>query len=218
MLADLGPGLGVSIGPTPALGLVTGLHVPGAVGIVRPRPALGVVPGVAQWVEQPFMARWGDVERPPAGQLDAGGDRMDVRRPVVVAVQHRAGGVLVGLQAGKRRGLPLLEDLSDLVGGGLVLGRPRDDPAGVAPLVRAAVGDLGNHAGVAAQHRDLGSRLVFVVVAAQQVAHGAGGAALAVLQELDMHSTSSPWSSGSYRGSSASRCSSRWIAASSASR
>tara|TARA_B100001105_G_C22398966_1_gene448262 strand:+ start:4426 stop:4809 length:384 start_codon:yes stop_codon:yes gene_type:complete len=63
MLADLAPGLGVSIRPTPALGLVTGLHIPRSVGIVRPRPAHTVIPGVAQRIKQSLMARGGDIQR-----------------------------------------------------------------------------------------------------------------------------------------------------------
>lgn len=47
VLGDLGPGLRVSVGPATALGLMTGLHVPGAVGIIGTRPALGVVPRIA---------------------------------------------------------------------------------------------------------------------------------------------------------------------------
>lgn len=218
MLADLGPGLRVPVGPAPVR-LVSGLHVPRPVGIVGACPAPFVVPGVAQRVEQPLVARGRDIERTAARQLHTGRQRMDVRRPVGLAVQDGTGGVLVGLQAGKRRGLPLVEDLGDLLVTRLVLRRPRDDAGRIPPLVRAAVGDLGDQVRVAAQYRDLGAFLAPMVTILEQIPHSAAGAALAVAQELDVHgSTSWPWSSGSYRGSSASRCSSRWIAASSASR
>ncbi len=105
---------------------------------------------------------------------------MDVRRPVVVTVQHGAGGVLVGIQAGKRRGLPLLEDLLDLLRGGLVLGRPRDNARCIAPLVRTGVGDLGDQVRITAQHGHLGTALALVVALLEQIPQGTAGAALAV--------------------------------------
>lgn len=184
---DLLPGPGVSIGPTPALDLVAGLHVPGALGIIWPRPALAVVPVVAQRVEQPFMARWGDVERLPAAQLDAGGQRVDVYPAIRFAVQHRAAGVLIGIEARERRRLPIVDDLVDLLRGRGVVRCPGDDAGRVAPLVRAGVGHLSDEMRVAAQHRDLLASLAVVVVAAQQVAHGTASAALPVSEKPDMH-------------------------------
>jgi len=75
---------------------MAGLYVPRPVGIVGPRPALGVVPGIAQRVKEFFVPGWGDVECPPASQLNSRGDGVDVRRAVVVTVQHGACRVLVG--------------------------------------------------------------------------------------------------------------------------
>lgn len=84
--------------------------------------------------------------------------------------------------------------------------------------MRTGIRDLSDQVGIAAQYGDLSATFAGVVVFLEEVTHRAGGAPLTMLQELDVHgSTSSPWSSGSYRGSSASRCSSRWMAASSAS-
>lgn len=105
---------------------------------------------------------------------------MNVRRPIVVTVQHGTAGVLVGVEAGKRRGLPLLEDLLDLLRGGLVLGRPRDNAGRIAPLVRAGVGDLGDQVRITTQHRHLGAALALVVALLEQIPHGTAGAALAV--------------------------------------
>nr|WP_262488975.1 hypothetical protein [Halomonas sp. ANAO-440] len=123
---------------------------------------------------------------------------MDMRRAIIVAVQHRTGGVLVGLQARECRGLPLLEDGLDLGGRGVVLGRPGDDAGGVAPLVRTAVGDLGDQVRVAAQHGDLGSPIAVMVMLLEQIAHRTGGAALTMAEKFQVHgSTSWPWTSGS---------------------
>lgn len=198
--------------------LMSGLHVPHPVGIVGPRPTLGVVPGVTQRVEQPFMPWWSDVERLSRGQLDARGDRMDVRGAVVVTVQHRAGGVLVGGETRECRVFPLFYNGIYLVRSGVVVRCPSDHPAGVAPLVGGGIRHLGDQVRIPAQHGDLGPHLARVVVLLQEITHRAGGAPLTMAQKFDMHLYASlPWSSGSYRGSSASRCSSRWIAASSAS-
>ena len=176
---------------------MAGLHVPGAVGIIRTRPAFGVVPGVTQRVEGLFMP-WGrNIERPPGGQFDAGGQGVDVGGAIIVTVQHGTSGVLIRLQASERRGLPLLEDLSDLVGGGLVLGRPSDDAARVAPLVWAAVRDLGDQVRITAQYRHLGTALALVVALLEQIAHRAARGPLPVAQELDVHGASVPSSSGS---------------------
>lgn len=122
---------------------------------------------------------------------------MNVRGTVVVTVQHGTAGVLVGVEAGKRRGLPLLDDLLDLLRGGLVLGRPRDDAGRIAPLVRTGIGDLGDQVRVAAQDRDLGAFLALVVARLEQIPHGTAGAALAVGQKLYVHGASVPSSSGS---------------------
>jgi len=176
--------------------LVAGLHVPGALGVVRPRPALGVVPGIPQRVEGLFMPWRGDVQRPPGGQLDASGERVDVRSAVVVTMQYGTAGILVGVEAGERSGLPLLENLSDLVGSRLVLGRPRDDAARIAPLVRTRVRHQGDQVRVAPQHRHLGTSLALVVALLKQITYRATCRALAMAQELDVHSTSLPWSSG----------------------
>lgn len=105
---------------------------------------------------------------------------MDVRRPVVVTVQHGTAGVLVGVEASERRGLPLLDDLLDLLRGGLVLGRPRDDAARIAPLVRTCVRHLGDQVRVTAQHRHLGTALALVVALLEQIPHGTAGATLTV--------------------------------------
>jgi hypothetical protein len=192
------------VGAAPVL-LVAGLYVPGAVGVVRPCPALFVVPAIAQRVEQPFMAGGRDVQRSPGGQLDAGGQGVDVGSAVVLAVQHGAGGVLIGIQPCKRRGLPLLDDLFDLLRRRLVVGCPGDDAGRIAPLVGAGVGHLGHHVRVTAQYRHLGAFLASMVMAAQQVANGTACAALPMSQKLYVHGASVPSSSGSYRGSSASR-------------
>lgn len=133
------------------------------------------------------MTRRSDVQRPAAGQLNAGGNRVDVRHTVVVTVQDSAGGVLVGLQARERSRLPLLDDLSDLGGRGVILRCPGDDATGVAPLVGARVCDLGDHAGVAAQHRDLGTAFAVVVTLLEEIANGGDGAPLAMAQKFDMH-------------------------------
>lgn len=159
---------------------VARLHVPGAVGGVRPCPSLGVVPTVAQGVEGLFVPWWGDIQRLAGGQLDAGRQRVDVRGAVVVTVQYGTAGVLVGGEAGKRRGLPLLDDLLDLLRGGLVFGRPRDDAGRIAPLVGAGVGDLGDQVRITAQHRHLGTARALVVALLEQIPHGTAGAALAV--------------------------------------
>lgn len=184
------------VGAAPVL-LVAGLYVPGAVGVVRPCPALFVVPAITQRVEQPFMAGGRDVQRPPGSQLDAGGQGVDVGSAVILAVQHGAGGVLVSIQPGERRGLPLLYNLLDLLRRRLVVGCPGDDAGRITPLVRAGVGHLGDHVRVATQYRHLGAFLASMVVTAQQVAHGTACAALPVAQELYVHGASVPSSSES---------------------
>lgn len=196
MRGDLGAVPGMPVGAAPVL-LVAGLYVPGAVGVVRPCPALFVVPAIAQRVEQPFMAGGRDIQRPPGGQLDAGGQGVDVGSAVVLAVQHGACRVLVSIQPGKRRGFPLLDDLFDLLRRRLVVGCPGDDAGRITPLVGAGVGHLGDHVRVATQYRHLGAFLASMVVTAQQVAHGTACAALPVAQELYVHGASVPSSSGS---------------------
>ncbi len=198
--------------------LMAGLYVPAAVGIVGTRPALRVVPGVTQRVKEFLVPGWGDVECPPASQLNSRGDGVNMRGAVVVTVQHGAGGVLIGSKSGERGALPLFYNGIYLVRSGVVARCPGDHPAGVAPLVGRGIRHLGDQVGITTQHGDLGSHLARVVMLLEEITHRAGGAPLAMLQELDMHdSTSSPWSSEAYRGSSARRCSSRWMAASSAS-
>ncbi len=132
----------------------------------------------------------GNVQCPPGGQLDTGGQRVDVRCAVGGAVQNRAGGVLVGLQARECSRLPLLDDLGDLGGRGVVLGCPRDDAGCIAPLVRTGICHLGDQVWIAAQHRDLSPPVTVVVTLLKQVAHRAGGAALAMAQKFDMHANS----------------------------
>lgn len=176
---------------------VARLHVPGALGIVRACPALGVVPTVTQGVKGLFVP-WGrDVQRLAGSQLDARRQRVNVRGTVIVTVQDGTAGVLIGVEAGKRRGLPLLDDLLDLLRGGLVLGRPRDNARGIAPLVWAGVGDLGNQVRITAQDRDLGAFLALVVARLEQIPHSTTGAALAMGQKLYVHGASVPSSSGS---------------------
>lgn len=176
---------------------VAGLHIPGAVGIVRACPALGVVPTVAQGVEGRFVPWWSDVQRLAGGQLDARRERVNVRGTVIVTVQDGTAGVLVGVEAGKRRGLPLLDDLLDLLRGGLILRRPRDNARGIAPLVWAGISDLGDQVRITAQDRDLGAFLALVVALLEQIPHGTTGAALAMGQKLYVHGASVPASSGS---------------------
>jgi len=187
MFSDLGPGLGVAIGPAPPLRLMTELHVPRPVGIIGTRPALGVVPRIAQRVKELLVPGRRNVECLSRGQLDTRGDGVDVRRASGVAVKDSAGGVLVGLQASKRRSLPVLDDRLDLVVARFVVRRPRDDPTGVAPLMRAAVGDLGDQERIAAQYGGLGAAFAVVVTLLEEIANGGGGAPLAMAQKFDMH-------------------------------
>lgn len=197
VLGDLGAALGVMVGTAPPLCLVSGLNVPGAVGVIGACPALLVVPTIAQWVENLFVPRRCDVQRPPGAQFNASGQRMNVCGAIVVSVQNRARCVLIGIEAGKRRGFPLLDDLLDLLRGGLVLGRPRDNAGRIAPLVRAGVGDLGDQVRITAQDRDLGAFLTLVVARLEQIPHGTAGAALAMGQKLYVHGASVPSSLGS---------------------
>lgn len=203
VLGDLGPGLGVSVGPAPALGLMAGLHVPGAVGIIGTRPALGVVPRITQWVKEFFVPGWGNIQRPPGRQLDARGDGVDMRRAGVVTVQHGAGGVLIGSKPGECGTFPLRDNGIYIGEGGIVIRRPGDHPAGVAPLVRAAVGDLGNQVRVTAQYGDLGATFTVVVTLLEEIAHRAGSTPLAMAQKLDMHAM--PPRPGRHRHSTATR-------------
>lgn len=185
------------VGTAPPLCLVSGLNVPGAVRVVGACPALGVVPAIAQWVEGFFVPRRCDVQRFAAAQFNASGQRVNVRGTVIVTVQDGTAGVLIGVEAGKRGSLPLLDDLLDLLRGGLVVGCPGDDAGRITPLVGAGVGHLGDHVRVATQYRHFGAFLASMVVTAQQVAHGTACAALPVAQELYVHGASAPSSSGS---------------------
>lgn len=105
---------------------------------------------------------------------------MDVRGAVVVTVQHGTAGVLLEVEAGKRRGLPLLDDLLDLLRRRLVVGCPGNDAGRIAPLMGTGVGDLGDQVRITAQHRHLGTALALVVARLEQIPHSTAGAALAV--------------------------------------
>ncbi|EWH02007.1 hypothetical protein Q427_11110 [Halomonas sp. BC04] len=197
VLGDVGSGPGVLVWLAP-VPLVARLNGACSVRIIGPRPALRVIPGVTQRIERFLMARRRDIERPPGGQLDTGGQRMDMGGAVVITMQHRAGGVLVGLQTGERCAFPVLEDSLDLGNGGVVLRRPGDHPAGIAPPVRTGVGHLGDQVRIAAQHRDLGTAFAVMVMLLEEIPHRAGGASLAVAEKFQVHGSSPcPWSSGS---------------------
>lgn len=136
-----------------------------------------------------------DIQRFTATQLNASSQRVNMGRAVLISVKYGAAGVLIGLKSSERGSLPFLDDLMNLRVSRGITGSPGDHAAGVAPLMPAAICDLGNHCGVTAQHRHFGALLASVIMAAQQVANGTACTPLAVLQELNVHGDSLPSSS-----------------------
>lgn len=118
-----------------------------------------------------------------------------MRGTVVVTMQYGTAGVLVGGEAGKRRGLPFLDDLMNLRVGRGITGCPGNDATRIPPFMPARVGNVGDQARITAQYRHLRTYLTSMVMTAQQVANGTAGAALAVPQKLYVHGASVPESS-----------------------
>lgn len=114
-----------------------------------------------------------------------------MRGTVVVTMQYGTAGVLVGGEAGKRRGLPFLDDLMNLRVGRGITGCPGNDATRIPPFMPARVGNVGDQARITAQYRHLGTALALVVARLEQIPHSTAGAALAVPQKLYVHGASS---------------------------
>eukprot|EP00952_Eustigmatos_sp_NYUAD-ZCMA_P014244 55748-Eustigmatos_ZCMA.PRE.3 len=186
----LSPGTRMLVRLAPPFALVTGLDAAGTIGIVRTRPAHFVIPVVTQRVENLLMTRGRDIQRLAGFELDSRSEGVDMRCSIIITVQNGTTRVLVGIEASESGRFPILNHSLNLGGGRVVVRCPADNAAGISPLMRSGVGYLGDHRGIAAQYRYLGSHLAVMVVFLEQITNSPGGTALAVTQEFDVHDTS----------------------------
>ena len=118
-----------------------------------------VVEGVPEGTEGLLPARRRDVEAAAGLQVASRGENMDVSASALLAMQHGRPCVAVGFEPGPSRLLEGVQHRVDLLVGGLVLRRPRDQAGGVPVLELQRVGQSGHFVRIAPQNLDAFARL-----------------------------------------------------------